>query len=89
MDVAPPMLLQVLPPSVETCHWTVGAGVPEAAALNVTVVPETTLWPPGCDVTEGGVDTVNTAAAEVAEPAEFVNTARYVLPLSPWVTLNE
>ena len=34
VDVAPAMGLHVVPPSVETCHCTVGAGVPEAAAVN-------------------------------------------------------
>ena len=33
----------VIPPSVETCHCTVGAGYPLAAAVNVA------LWPANTD----------------------------------------
>ena len=33
--VAPPISNQEPPPVVLTCHWTVGAGVPPAAALKV------------------------------------------------------
>ena len=34
VEVAPGMSLNVVPPSVLTCHCTVGAGVPVADALN-------------------------------------------------------
>ena len=37
VEVAPGTLLKVAPPSVLTCHCTVGAGVPFAAALNDAV----------------------------------------------------
>src|SRR5712691_5646823 len=37
--VAPAILLKLTPPSVLTCHWTVGAGVPVAAAVNEAVCP--------------------------------------------------
>ena len=37
--VAPGMLLQVVPPSVLTCHCTVGAGSPPAAATKVASWP--------------------------------------------------
>jgi hypothetical protein len=43
----PEMFAQVEPPSVEYCHWTAGEGIPRAAALNVTVPPEGTLWSRG------------------------------------------
>ena len=33
----------VVPPSVETCHCTVGAGVPDADAVNVAVAPAVTV----------------------------------------------
>src|ERR1700736_6488152 len=33
--VAPPTFAKVVPPSVDTCHCTVGAGVPPAAAVKV------------------------------------------------------
>src|SRR5947209_3739728 len=39
VEVAPEKLLKLAPPSVLTCHWTVGAGVPLAAALKVAVPP--------------------------------------------------
>jgi hypothetical protein len=42
-DVAPTMLLNVAPPSVETCHCRLGAGAPPAAALNETLAPSHTV----------------------------------------------
>jgi hypothetical protein len=82
VEVAPPMLLKVPPPSVLTCHWTVGAGKPLAAAVNVAVVPAHTVWGVGWVVTAGGTFTVKVAAVVVAVLHVFVNTARYCLPLS-------
>lgn len=35
--VAPVMLVQVVPLSTDSCHWTVGAGGPREAAENVAV----------------------------------------------------
>ena len=65
-----------------TCHCTVGAGVPEAAAVKLTDVPALTVWLLGLVVTTGGaeVTTVNVAAVVVAVLAELVKTARYMLP---------
>src|SRR5438034_5003165 len=37
VEVAPEMLLKVTPPSVLTCHCTVGVGEPVAAAVKVAV----------------------------------------------------
>src|SRR5438874_1955631 len=51
--VAPVMLLNVLPPSVLTCHCTVGVGVPPAAAVKVAVWPAVTVVFAGCVVTAG------------------------------------
>ena len=34
-------------------HWKVGAGLPEAAAVNVTVAPAFTFWLMGCVVMAG------------------------------------
>ena len=34
--VAPGILMKVAPPSLLTCHWTVGAGSPVVAAVKVT-----------------------------------------------------
>ena len=47
------MLLQVLAPLAFTCHCTVGAGVPVAAAVNVAVLPTGTVTLAGWLVTTG------------------------------------
>ena len=72
--------LYVVPPSVDTNHWTVGVGLPEAAAVNVALAPTATLAFAGCVETVGAKSTVSVAAVVVAVPAELVNTARYWLP---------
>ena len=74
--VAPLMLLQVEPPSVLTCHCTVGVGLPVAAAVKVTLWPALTVALLGLVVTLGAYCTVNVALAVVAEPTLLVNTAR-------------
>jgi hypothetical protein len=78
VEVAAETLLNVTPPSVLTCHCTVGVGEPVAAAVKVAVWPAFTVWLAGCVVIVGGVGefTVSVAAVVVAVPAEFVNTAR-------------
>src|SRR5437899_5799623 len=83
VEVAPETLLNVPPPSVLTCHCTVGVGEPVAAAVKVAVWPALTVWFAGCVVIVGGVGefTVRVAAVLVAIPAEFVNTARDWVPL--------
>jgi len=54
--VAPEMLLNVPPPFVLSCHCTVGAGVPLAAAVKLTLAaPYVTVWLLGLVVTEGGL----------------------------------
>ena len=82
VEVAPETLLNVTPPSVLTCHCTVGVGEPVAAAVKVAVWPALTVWLAGCVVIVGGVGefTVSVAVVVVAVPAEFVNTARYRFP---------
>jgi len=72
--------LNVLPPSVDTNHWTVGVGLPEADAVNVALAPTATLVLAGCAEMVGAKSTVSVAAVVVAVPAELVNTARYWLP---------
>jgi hypothetical protein len=56
VDVAPLMFANVVPPSVDTCHCTVGAaqlaGV-EPAAVNVAVPPTVTVALAGCVVIDG------------------------------------
>ena len=43
VEVAPATLLNVTPPSVLTCHCTVGVGEPVAAAVKVAVWPAVTV----------------------------------------------
>src|SRR5216683_2348335 len=45
--------LEVAPPSVLTCHWTVGGGVPVAAAVNEAVCPAVIVRLDGDVVTTG------------------------------------
>jgi hypothetical protein len=78
--VAPATVDQVVPALVDTCHWTVGVGEPEAAALNEAVEFAATLSLAGWVVMMGEAPdavTVKVAGAVVAVPAEFLNTASY------------
>src|SRR5467141_1901144 len=43
VEVAPERMLKVTPPSVLSCHCTVGVGDPVAAAVNVAVWPAVTV----------------------------------------------
>jgi hypothetical protein len=54
-EVAPERLAQVLPPSIEYCHCTVGVGMPLAPAVNVRVPPDGTDWLVGWVVTAGAM----------------------------------
>jgi hypothetical protein len=53
--VAPAISFQVPPPSVLTCHCTVGVGLPDAAAVKEAELPTHTAWLAGLVVTDGGV----------------------------------
>ena len=53
VEVAPETLLNVAPPSVLTCHCTVGVGEPVAAAVKVAVWPGATVWLAGWVVIVG------------------------------------
>ena len=66
-----------MPPLVLTCHWMLGAGEPEAAAVKVAAWPAVIAWLLGLVVTTGGTRTVNMTAGDVAEPAALVKTSRY------------
>jgi hypothetical protein len=77
VDVAPVMLLNVVPPLVLTCHCTVGVGCPLAPAVNVAVCPLVTGWLNGFNVIAGAVFTVSNTAFVFEDPAVLVNTARY------------
>jgi hypothetical protein len=76
-DVAPVKFANVIPPLVLTCHCTVGAGAPVAAAVNVAFTPAMAVMFAGFVVTAGAKVIVNVAAEVVAVPIEFVNTALY------------
>ena len=62
---------QVTPPSLENCHCTVGAGVPDAAALKAAVAPVFAAAETGCSVTVGATcaTTVSAAPALNSAPA--------------------
>jgi hypothetical protein len=61
---------------VDSSHWTVGVGDPDAAAPNDATWPAGTVSAVGCVVTEGAAAvTVSVAALVVAVPIAFVNTA--------------
>ena len=90
--VAPARLLYVLPPFVDSFHCTVGAGLPDAAAVNVAVWPAVTVSDLGWLVIAGfvvsaggGLVTVRVAALVVVESPTLVKTASYSLPLSATV----
>src|SRR5882672_2409884 len=53
VEVAPERLVNVTPPSVLTCHCTVGVGEPVAAAVKIAVWPAVTVWFAGCMVIVG------------------------------------
>src|ERR1019366_889682 len=73
------MLFQVSPVSVESCHCSVGAGLPEQATVNAAVLGDVTDTLVGCVVTWGVVLTVRVAALLVVEPAVLAQMDRYWL----------
>ena len=64
MLVAPARFEKVAPPSVLTCHWTVGAGLPEAVAVKEAELPAQTVLLAGLAVITGAVFTVTVALPE-------------------------
>ena len=80
VEVAPATFWNVAPPSVLCCHWTVGVGLPLAAAANDAFEPADTLWLVGFVVTLGAKFTVIVAAVVVADPLALVKTARNFVP---------
>ncbi len=74
--VAPPIGVNVAPPSVETSHCTVGAGLPVASAVKLTVPPASVIAFTGCSVTLGTPITVSVATEVVTLPPRLVHTAR-------------
>ena len=87
-DKLPPLVIfcHVMPPSIDACHCSVGAGLPEVATVNVTVELVGTDRLAGCVVKDGAVAaavTVSVAVFEVAVPALLVATQRKRYPLYP------
>jgi len=67
-------LLHVVPPFVEICHCSPGAGVPLTTAVKFAVPPTTAVTFPGCVAMLG--DTSSVAFALVFDPPVFVATTR-------------
>jgi hypothetical protein len=88
VEVAPGMFVKLAPLLVLTCHCTVGAGLPLAPAVKVTLLPALTLWLAGFAVIAGGVLTVSVAALVIAVPALLMNTARYWFPFWAAAAVN-
>src|SRR5205823_6530904 len=74
--------LAQLPPGCSTCHWTVGDGTPDAAAVKVAASPAAFSTLAGCLVTFGASGcglTARVAAVVVAgDPTPLENLARYL-----------
>ncbi len=79
-EIAPPSVKfpKVVPPSVESCHCSVGVGVPLAAPLKFALCPTVTDWFPGCVVMFGATAgfTVSVPASPTNVPAAFVAESR-------------
>lgn len=73
--VAPGTTAQLVVPAARRCHWTVGVGVPVAAARSTTVVPRSTVADDGFVVTFG---------LTVAGGTTFASTSR---PTPQWAVL--
>ena len=89
-------LVNVFPPSVETCHWHVGAGLPPAATVKIASFPAVTVWAAGWVVIAGAVLTVRVAGVLVTELTLLVTVQSYwqpfianVVPLSVKVAVAE
>jgi hypothetical protein len=59
--VAPERSVKFAPPSLLTCHCTVGAGPPSAVDEKETKVPLQTVWFVGLEVIDGAEFTVTVA----------------------------
>ena len=66
---APGTSVKVVPPSLLTCHCTVGAGTPDAAATNDTGLPALTVWLVGLVVTVKPSVIVTLAAVAMGKPS--------------------
>jgi hypothetical protein len=90
-EAAPAMFVKLTPPFVLACHCTVGAGWPEAAAVNVAAAPAVTVTLMGFVAITGaeafGVEFPAPHAARTAQARRRVATAatveRYEKPDRP------
>src|SRR5579859_546357 len=97
VEVAPGISVNVAPPSVLTCHCTVGAGVPVAAALNDADWPDVTVTLDGDAVTdsvgqeevevevEAGVPLV---AFVMAKSCGRAVTTMDAVAMQPWLSVS-
>ena len=69
-------------PEGADCHCTIGAGVPEACAVNVAVPPGAPDWFVGCVVTAGGA-TIGTCPSDGPTGGEPVVGALQATPNGP------
>ena len=74
MLVAPAILTKLVPSTLD-CHCTVGAGLPDAAAINKTDWFKQLVTLAGCAVTTGGWFTVAVALPELMPVHSESNTA--------------
>jgi hypothetical protein len=78
VEVAPGRSLNIVPPSLLSCHWTVGFGLPLAAAVNVAVAPSQRVLSVGFALTAGTVFKLSVAGLDVAvTPKALLPTASY------------
>jgi hypothetical protein len=97
VEVAPGTSVNVAPPSVLTCHCTVGAGVPVAAALNDAVCPDVTVRLDGDAVTDSvGQEDVEVdvevgvplVAFVIAKSCGRAVTTTAVVAMQPWLSVS-
>ena len=94
VEVAPGTSVNVAPPSVLTCHCTVGAGDPVADALNDADCPEVTVKLEGEDVTVSAgqedveVDVVLLIVFVTAKSCGRAVTTIAVVAMQPWLSVK-
>ena len=72
---------QVVPPSLERCHWMVGVGRPVPTTVKDALAGAVTVWPTGWVVMLGATFTVRVAALLVAAvPMPLLRTTRNLAP---------
>src|SRR5580700_2629048 len=87
--VPPETWNQVLPPLVETSHWTVGVGSPDAFAPKLALWPSSTVTLTGGCVTLGALVAARTAAAATLIDAKPLRSATRALPPQLWPAVDD